>query len=43
MKTPKYEPLKMGSKIHADNYGRAWMRYDRKITRKNREIKIRKK
>ncbi len=29
MKAPKYEPLKMGNKTHADNYGRAWMRYEK--------------
>jgi len=27
MKAPKYEPLKMGNKVHADTYGKKMVKY----------------
>jgi len=29
MKQPKYEPLKMGEKRFADNYGKKWMKFEK--------------
>ena len=41
MKQPKYEPLKMGNKEFADNYGKRCMKYDK--LKFNKELEERRK
>jgi hypothetical protein len=38
MKPPKYEPLKMSNRYHADDYGRKMMRYRKWLEKKQRAV-----
>jgi hypothetical protein len=37
MKPPKYEPLKMGDRKFANDYGKKWKRYDKYLA-KNKPV-----
>ena len=39
MKSPKYEPLKMGEQKFANEYGRKMMRYTKWVNKRNEKNK----
>lgn len=38
-KPPKYNPLRMGERKYADDYGKACKRYDKQTAKKNVNVK----